>query len=135
MRRLQMLIVLLGINLTKPASAGELFAFDIGHPPSGAIGLVDGKIWFVSSPVTSETVDATFRTSSSKSGNLQIFTEGRGPYLAIDSDAKEFQLITQTKPTAVWKWAKVGARGDTRICHLEIAEGKYKGQFLGIEDT
>lgn len=134
MRRRLVLFVLLGINLARPAHAGELSAFEIVHPREGAIGLVDGEIWFVPAPVTSESVDAVFHTSRHESGSLQIWMRGRGPYLTIDSDSKEFRLWTQAKPTSIWKWTKVGARGDTKICHLEITEGKYKGQFLGIED-
>lgn len=134
MQRILIFSVLLVLKLSKPADAGELFAFEIGDPKSGVIGLVDEVIWFVPSPVTSGMVDATFHTATSESGYLQLFTSGRGSYLAIDSDAKEFQLTAQAKPTAVWKWAKVSARGDTRICHLEVAEGKYKGQFLAVED-
>jgi len=134
MQRFLVLFVLLGINLASPAHAGELSAFKIVQPREGAICLVDGEIWFVPSPVNSESANAMFHTARHESGSLQIWKGDRGPYLTIDSDSKDFRLWTQPKPTSIWKWTKIGARGDTKICHLEITEGNYKGQFLGIED-
>ncbi len=132
MPRLALVLGLLQLSMASLA-AGELFALRIEQPQSGAIALIDDEIWFVPAPVKRESFDAIFNTSTTEAGTLQLFAKRPKPNLAIDAEAKEFRLTTREKPTADWKWFKVGARADTRICLLEVAEGKFKGLYLGLD--
>lgn len=140
MRLLLALSLVAGLCLTQSAAATDMFGFKITHPKEGWIGSADGDLRFFSGAIRPGTPEYLVWSASSKADATQIWREPvRGDlkkkFLTIDPTANEFQLQLQAEPVVAWKWISVGKRIEANIAHLEVAEGKFKGRFLGIEDN
>lgn len=139
MRLFLALPLLAGLCLATNAFAAEMFGFKITHPKEGWIGSADGDLRFFPGRIRPGTPEYLIWSASAKSGNTRIWREPvRGDLtkksLAIDSKTDDFQLQLQAEPVAGWCWSVVGSRGDSKTAHLEVADGKFKGRFLAIED-
>ncbi len=139
MRRMFAWLAMGVMCLVQSASAKEMFGFKITHPKEGWIGSADGDLRFFSGAIRPGRPEYLVWSASAKSDATQIWREPvRGDltkkFLTIDPSAADFQLRLQTEPVASWKWSSVGRMGESNIAHLEVGEGKFKGQFLGIED-
>ena len=140
MRLIRLLTALIGLVLAQSASAADMFGFKITHPKEGWIGSADGDLRFFPGAIRPGTPEYLVWTASSKTDVTQIWREPvRGDlqkkFLTTDPIASDFQLQLQAKPVVAWNWVSVGKRIDANIGHLEVAEGKFKGRFLGIEDA
>ena len=138
--RLNLVIALLAaLSFSQAAAAADIYGFKITHPKDGWIGSADGDLRFFPGAIRPGRPEYLVWTASSKTDATQIWRDPvRGDlnkkFLTIDPTAAEFQLQLQAKPVAAWKWTSVGRRVEANIAHLELAEGKFKGRFLGIED-
>ena len=140
MNLLLALAAFVGLCLAPAASTADMFGFKITHPKEGWIGSADGELRFFPGPVRPGTPEYLVWSASSKTDAVQIWREPvrddlKKKFLAINPTANEFQLQLQTESAATWKWVSAGKRADANIAHLEVAEGKFKGRFLGIEDV
>lgn len=139
MRLILALTAFVWLCLAPAVATADMFGFKITHPKEGWIGSADGDLRFFPGTVRPGTPEYLVWSASSKSDGTQIWREPvRGDlkkkFLVVDPAANEFQLQLQAEPVAAWKWVSVGKRVDANIAYLEVAEGKFKGRFLGIED-